>query len=293
MKYNICNSKNEFNNYYSPFGALLLKYYHPSCSWCDTDHVDIDWLYLEVNTTALSDTTPPQVTITSPVNGTIITSADPNITVRGYATDDVGIVNMSYTHWYEWGGMGGLKYINITTNATINWTVELGEGVNTMTWTAYDKANNSGNASVTVTYESEDEEEKFDFDTGASANPYPAISGTHSGTITPNQTVTVNTLYTYPCAGTGGHTEHVRIWNSTWEGAEANWGGYVGDWHNITFSDLFILASDKTYNYTIHTGSYPQIHHTDDLDVASGTGTITCDKFIDANGRVYYDWIPA
>ena len=22
-------------------------------------------------------------------------------------------------------------------------------------------------------------------------------------------------------------------------------------------------------------------------------GTITCDKFIDANGRVYYDWIPA
>ena len=48
------------------------------------------------------------------------------------------------------------------------------------------------------------------FDTGAPANPYPSISGTHYGTIMPNQTITVNKLYTYPCKGTGGHTESIR-----------------------------------------------------------------------------------
>ena len=46
-----------------------------------------------------------------------------------------------------------------------------------------------------------------------------------------------------------------------------------------------------TYNYTIRTGSYPQIHHNRTLTVTDGE--ITCTKFIDANGRVYYDWIPA
>ena len=46
-----------------------------------------------------------------------------------------------------------------------------------------------------------------------------------------------------------------------------------------------------TYNYTIRTGSYPQIHHTDALLIKNGW--INCTKFIDANGKVYYDWIPA
>ncbi len=38
------------------------------------------------------------------------------------------------------------------------------------------------------------------------------------------------------------------------------------------------------------TGSYPQIHHTEELKVDDGT--IRCDKIIDANGKVHYDWIP-
>jgi len=46
-----------------------------------------------------------------------------------------------------------------------------------------------------------------------------------------------------------------------------------------------------TYNYTIRTGSYPQIHHNRTLIVPNGE--IMCTKFTDANGRVYYDWIPA
>jgi len=128
------------------------------------------------------------------------------------------------------------------------------------------------------------------FDTGVPANPYPSISGTHNGTIKPNKTITVNKLYTYPCPGTGGHTECARIWNKTWE-ATATWEGYASDWHNITFDKSVVLLPNKTYNYTIRTGSYPQIHHNRTLTVPDGE--ITCTKFIDANGKVYYDWIPA
>ncbi|MCD6203279.1 MAG: hypothetical protein J7I99_02835 [Methanophagales archaeon] len=43
-----------------------------------------------------------------------------------------------------------------------------------------------------------------------------SIAGTHYGTIKPNHTVIATKLYTYPCEGTGGHTEYVRIWNDTW-----------------------------------------------------------------------------
>ena len=128
------------------------------------------------------------------------------------------------------------------------------------------------------------------FDTGPSENPYPSIFGTHSGTIKPNKNITVRKLYTYPCPGTGGHTEYARIWNKTWN-ATATWNGYAGNWHNITFDNPVVLLPNKTYNYTIRTGSYPQIHHTDALPTANGW--INCSEFVDANGKVYYDWIPA
>jgi parallel beta-helix repeat protein len=132
------------------------------------------------------------------------------------------------------------------------------------------------------------------FDTGSSKNPYPSIFGTHNGTITPNKTITVHELYTYPCPGTGGHTEYAKIYNDSLSVETLPWEGYKGDWHNISFNQsFFTLVKNKTYNYTIVTVSYPQIHHTDELEVASGTGTITCDKFVDANGRKYNNWIPA
>ena len=128
------------------------------------------------------------------------------------------------------------------------------------------------------------------FDTGTPLNLYPSISGTHNGAITTNQTIIATKLYTYPCAGTGGHTEYARIRNKTWE-ATATWDGYASDWHNITFDKPVVLLPNKTYNYTIRTDSYPQIHHNRTLTVPNGE--IMCTKFTDANGRVYYDWIPA
>ncbi len=127
------------------------------------------------------------------------------------------------------------------------------------------------------------------FDTGPGT--YPSIRGNHTGTIKPNHTVNATKMYTYSCPGTGGHTEYARIWNDTWS-ATATWEGYAAkDWHNVTFDKTVVLLANETYNYCIHTGSYPQIHHTDELKVDDGT--ITCDKFIDVNGRIYYDGIPA
>lgn len=126
------------------------------------------------------------------------------------------------------------------------------------------------------------------FDTGPGT--YPSIFGTHNGTITPNQTIAVHKLYTYPCKGTGGHSEYVKIWNLTWN-VTATWNGYKSDWHNISFDNPISLMANETYNYTIKTGSYPQIIHEYSKNVTGGT--ITCTEFIDANGKNYHNWIPA
>jgi len=129
-------------------------------------------------------------------------------------------------------------------------------------------------------------------DTERPQNPYPSISGTHNGTITPNADITVSKLYIYPCPGTGGHIKYAAIFypNRTLI-AEAHWNGYVEDWHNLSFDKTFVLYETETYYYTIITGSYPQIIHESPFNATGGK--ITCDKFTDANGRVYYDWIPA
>jgi len=135
------------------------------------------------------------------------------------------------------------------------------------------------------------------FDTGEGT--YPSIMGTHKGEIKPSDNITVNKMYTYPCPGTGGHTKSIELYETETGKLIANgtWKGYKSDWHNITIHNVtgapyVILLKGHEYNYTIRTGSYPQIIHEHEYDKATG-GTITCDKFIDANGRIYYDWIPA
>jgi uncharacterized protein YxeA len=147
----------------------------------------------------------------------------------------------------------------------------------------------SGNAKESIAYEFVTIGGSKVFDTGAPEKPYPSIAGTHNGTITPNQTISVSLLYTYPCAGTGGHTEYARIWNSTLD-VKSTWEGYEDDWHNISFSEPFTLVPNETYYYTIITGSYPQLIPKSSKAVTGGT--ITCTKFTDANGKKYDDRIP-
>ncbi len=128
------------------------------------------------------------------------------------------------------------------------------------------------------------------FDTGKGT--YPSISGTHYGTIIAEQNISVNRIYTYPCAGTGGHTEYVKIWNETRnESVVAEWNGYIEDYHNLSFDTTLTLKKGVIYNYTITTGSYPQIIHVPYKHVTGGN--ITCTRFEDVNGKEYENWLPA
>jgi hypothetical protein len=121
---------------------------------------------------------------------------------------------------------------------------------------------------------------------------YPSIMGTHNGTIKPSHDVVVNKMYTYPCVGTGGHSEYVEISNESGIVATGYWKGYRDDYHNISFPQQFTLLANYRYNYTIITGSYPQIIHEHVFSTMSD-GEITCIEFIDANGKSYDNWIPA
>jgi len=137
------------------------------------------------------------------------------------------------------------------------------------------------------------------FDTEPSENPYPSIMGTHKGKIIPSCNINVSTLYTYQCVGTGGHTESIELYDENdILIANGTWNGYQGDWHNITIHNVtnggasyVMLLKGHKYNYTIITGSYPQIIHEPSKEVTGGT--ITCSSFVDANGKGYDDWIPA
>jgi len=127
---------------------------------------------------------------------------------------------------------------------------------------------------------------------------YPSIKGTHKGTVTLNKTIVVHKLYTYACAGTGGHTESIKLEENGTLIANGTWDGYLGeDWQNITLHNVtdgthyVTLLQDHEYNYTIRTGSYPQILHAASKEVTGGT--ITCTSFVDANGKTYTDVIPA
>ncbi len=136
------------------------------------------------------------------------------------------------------------------------------------------------------------EEKRFDTGPGT----YPSIFGIHNGSIKPNRTITVSKLYTYPCSGTGGHTEYIELYENDKLIANGTWNGYQGDWHNITIHDItgdpfVMLLKDHEYTYIIKTGSYPQIIHETPFNATGGT--ITCTSFVDANGEIYNDWIPA
>jgi len=121
---------------------------------------------------------------------------------------------------------------------------------------------------------------------------YPSIMGTHTGNFTPNRELNISRMYTYPCPGTGGHSEFVAFYypDGT-EIASGNWTGYQGDYHYIYFNKPFTLEEGVTYGYKIITGSYPQIYHSQSVSIPEGI--ITCTRFVDANGKEYTDWIPA
>ncbi len=122
---------------------------------------------------------------------------------------------------------------------------------------------------------------------------YPSIMGTYEGKLIPSLNLSINRLYTYPCPGTGGHTEFIRIYEGDRLIASGTWNGYRGDWHNITITPTVRLLRGHEYRYIIKTGSYTQVIHRGTSALAGRSGWINCTLFTDANGEVYHDWIPA
>jgi len=208
------------------------------------------------------------------VNETITFDASNSTDIDGYITK------------YEWD-FGDGNNTNTTEPIITHSYASAGTYNANLTVTDDEGATNSTSKLITVS-----ELEENIFDTGSPSTPYPSIMGNHTGTIKPKHTIIATKLYTYPCLGTGGHTEYARICNKTWN-STATWEGYAGDWHNITFDKTVVLLANETYNYTIRTGSYPQIIHTDEWEAERGMGIINCTSFVDANGKVYNDWIPA
>lgn len=128
------------------------------------------------------------------------------------------------------------------------------------------------------------------FDTGNGG--YPSISGTYTGSIKSNRVINVSTLYTYALEGTGGHAEYAGIWNGSNLMATATWAGYTDDWHNLSFNRTICLQPEETYHYEIRTGSYAQVIHEATHPTLDGS-LINCTSFVDDNGNIYDDWIPA
>ena len=203
-----------------------------------------------------------------------------------------GALTYSITSGVDWlsesptsGTVSPSNQTNIT--VTINTTaLDVGEYYANITIVNNDPDENPVIVPVHLTVGSSGEVEYFDTGSGT----YPSISGTHTGTIEPSSNVNVSKMYTYPCVGTGGHTEYVRIYGDVVDESKT-WDGYTGDYHNITFDSQFTLEAGKTYNYEIRTGSYPQIIHESTKEVTGGT--INCTQFTDANEKTYTDWIPA
>ena len=88
---------------------------------------------------------------------------------------------------------------------------------------------------------------------------------------------TVSKLYTYPCLGTGGHTESIELYENETLITSGAWEGYQSDWHNITLHNVtgdapyvVMLLKGHRYNYTIVTGSYPQIIHGKEFNATGG-----------------------
>lgn len=224
------------------------------------------------NWSFIVDAHAPTITIISPINDTTYNNSSINL-------------NYSVNEETMWEGysLDGAANVTLTGNTTL---ANLTGGMHNVIVYANDTAGKMNSSIVWFTVVTS---ESITFDTGAGT--YPSIMGIHKGNFTPSNDLTVNRMYTYPCAGTGGHSEYVKFRNDTWS-VEANWTGYEGDWHYIIFNASFSLKANETYNYIICTGSYPQIIHKQTHTMLDGS-VITCTEFEDANGKVYENWIPA
>jgi hypothetical protein len=128
--------------------AVMYAYYHVASGLTDDDIAGIQALYGKPATaqpptpTGGTDTVPPSLTIVSP-GSTIVSAYSSSIKVSGTASDNVGVVSVT---WSTSNGSSGVA------SGTTSWSavVPLLIGNTTVTIRAYDAAGNSGWRSLTV-----------------------------------------------------------------------------------------------------------------------------------------------
>src|SRR6185295_13874303 len=121
-------------------------------------------------TYTIPDNTPPTVGISAPTGAATYTTNASPLTLGGSASDNVGVTQVTWTN--DRGGSG-------TATGTTSWSatgIVLQPGVNVLTVTARDAANNPATATLTVTY---------DATVPTVAITSPASGGTFPTTTTP------------------------------------------------------------------------------------------------------------
>jgi hypothetical protein len=93
-----------------------------------------------------SDVTDPSIAITTPSGATYSTGSS-SLTISGSSSDDVGVVNVSWSN-----NRGGSGMATVTGGSWSISSIPLHEGSNVITVTAKDAANNSATATITVTH---------------------------------------------------------------------------------------------------------------------------------------------
>jgi len=91
------------------------------------------------------DTTQPSITITSPTSNSTLTTSSSSITLRGSASDNVGVTQVTWSS--NRGGSG-------TATGTTSWntsSISLVRGTTAFTVTARDAAGNTRTDTLTVT----------------------------------------------------------------------------------------------------------------------------------------------
>jgi pimeloyl-ACP methyl ester carboxylesterase len=108
-------------------------------------NIGSDTLTVTFNLT-VNDTSPPSISINSPTSSSTYTTTGSTLTLRGTATDNIGVTQVTWSN--SRGGSG-------TASGTTNWTANvtgLQSGTNILTVRARDAAGNSQTATLTVTF---------------------------------------------------------------------------------------------------------------------------------------------
>ena len=193
--------------------------------------------------TPTADQTAPAVTISSPTTSPSYSCSSTPITLRGNASDAVGVTQVAWRN--DRGGSG-------TCMGTTNWTcsgITLSSGMNNITVTADDAAGNHGTDSLAVTY---------------TAPPAPdAISPTIT-IISPTSSSSYSTRSS-PFTLGGSASDNIAVTQVRWTNDLGGSGTCTGT-TNWTCSG--ITLSDGTNNITVTADDAAGNHGTDRIAVS-------------------------